>query len=299
MKYATLLIFILISTSIFSQQKIDSLYFSNNNQIVEKANAEMYEIHIYSDTISGNGIVKRYKIDNHLISETEYININSKYSNHKKLTKNGYNKVYFDNGNIKYEGYYKLNKLDSISKSYYESGLLKNISNYLNDELSGSRKTFFESGNLKVDGNYKAGKLHGDLKTYFENGILKRNDVYNEGDLVSGHFYDEEGKEIEYVNYIIKPEYEGGYTAISQLLSKNLKYPKLMIQMGLEGKVFISFEVKKNGKIEEVKVLQSPSEDFTKEALRVFYLLKEWKPGKIDGEFEDFKFTLPINFSLN
>lgn len=278
---------------------MDTLYLSDNNKLVDKLDAVKYEIHVYNDTISGSGIVKLYSIDNHLISETEYINIKSKYSTHKNFTKNGFNRGYHDSGNIKYEYHYKFNKLDSIGKTYFDSGKIRSIVNYFNDKLNGSSRTYFENGQLQFDKNYKEGNLHSDLKTYFENGVLKRHDIYDEGNLVSGYFYDIEGNEIDYVDYIIKPEYEGGYSAISQLLGKHLKYPRNMISMGIEGKVYISFTIKKNGDVDDLKIVKSPHEELTKEALRVFHLLKTWKPGKIDGGFEDFRFNLPISFKLN
>ncbi|GAA4816508.1 TonB family protein [Litoribaculum gwangyangense] len=298
MKYLIYLIFIFNSISIFSQQKIDTLYLSDSNKLVDKIDAVKYEIHAYKDSISGCGIVKLYSIEHHLISETEYINIKSIQSSHKFFTKNGFNRGYFDDGNIKYVYHYKLNKLDSIGKTYYNSGKTRSIFNYYDNKLNGSSKTFFENGQLQFDENYKDGNLHGDLKTYFENGTLKRYDVYDEGELISGHFYNEEGNEIEYVNYIINPEYEGGYSEISRFLSINLKYPRNMISMGIEGKVYISFTVKKNGDVDDVRILRSPHEELSKEALRIFNNLKAWKPGKKDGEFQDFKFSLPISFDL-
>lgn len=298
MKHSIFIIFVFLSISVFSQQKVDTLYLSSTNQVVDRTNAVKYEIHQYKDTISGNGIVKIYKIDHLLISETEYLNIKSKHSTHKNFTKNGFNRGYFDDGNIKYVYHYKLNKLDSIGKIYYNSGKTRSIFNYSDNTLNGSSKTFFENGQLQLDENYKDGNLHGELKTYYENGNLKRHDVYDEGKLVSGHFYNVDGNEIEYINYIILPEYEGGNSAISKFLSKFLRYPIIMKDTGIEGKVIIAFTIKKNGDVDDVMIMNSSHEEFTKEALRVFNLLKGWKPGKKDGEFEDFRFSLPISFKF-
>lgn len=299
MKHFLIIFFAFLSTGVYSQQRIDTLYLSDANQIVDKINAVKYEIHAYNDTISGSGIIKVYTIGHNLMSETEYLNIKSKYSTHKNFTRNGYNKGYFDSGNIKYMYHYKLNKLDSIGETFYESGKRRSISNYMENALNGSNRTYFESGQLQFDENYKNGDLHGDLKTYFENGTLKRHDIYNEGKLVSGHFYDKNGNEIEYVDYSIRPEYEGGYTAISEFLSKFLRYPKNMKNMGIEGTVQITFTIKKNGAVDNVKVRKSPHQELTNEALRVFNLLRDWKPGKKDGEYEDFMFSLPIRFDLD
>ncbi len=68
----------------------------------------------------------------------------------------------------------------------------------------------------------------------------------------------------------------------------------------LEGKVFISFVVEKDGELVDFKVMKSTNEILSKEALRVCKLMPKWEPGGVYSEgkkvFLNMRIVLPINF---
>lgn len=103
-----------------------------------------------------------------------------------------------------------------------------------------------------------------------------------------------------------------GYN-VNEYLSKNLHYPDNASKNKIEGKVFVKFMVDKRGKIKDVHIDESRSQqlDFTniqniasgqqilhKEAIRVIKGMPDWRPGMADGKFVDVYYTLPINFRL-
>jgi len=93
---------------------------------------------------------------------------------------NGYNKFYFDNGNISSEGNMRDGKPDAYWKNYYESGVLKSEGNRKNYLLDSLWKFYNEEGNLMLEINYLTGKKNGFRTTYQGNEILKEyfdNDV--------------------------------------------------------------------------------------------------------------------------
>lgn len=96
-----------------------------------------------------------------------------------------------------------------------------------------------------------------------------------------------------------QPEFEGGYEAMQKYLAKNIKYPASARRMGIDGTVYVSFVVGKDGSISDVKVLRGISADCDKEAVRVVQAMPPWKPGKQNGKPVFVRFNLPIKFKLN
>jgi periplasmic protein TonB len=96
-----------------------------------------------------------------------------------------------------------------------------------------------------------------------------------------------------------QPEFEGGYAAMMAYISKNVRYPASARRMGVDGTVYVSFVVGKDGSINDVKVLRGISADCDKEAVRVVQSMPAWKPGKQNGKPVFVRFNLPIKFKLN
>jgi len=96
-----------------------------------------------------------------------------------------------------------------------------------------------------------------------------------------------------------QPEFEGGYEAMMNFIRKNMRYPASARRMGIDGTVYVSFVVGKDGSIADVKVLRGISADCDKEAVRVVQMMPPWKPGKQNGKNVFVRFNLPIKFKLN
>jgi periplasmic protein TonB len=96
-----------------------------------------------------------------------------------------------------------------------------------------------------------------------------------------------------------QPEFEGGYEAMMNFIRKNMRYPASARRMGIDGTVYVSFVVGKDGAINDVKVLRGISADCDKEAVRVVQAMPPWKPGKQNGKPVFVRFNLPIKFKLN
>lgn len=96
-----------------------------------------------------------------------------------------------------------------------------------------------------------------------------------------------------------QPEFNGGYEAMMNFLKKNIRYPASARRMGVDGTVYVSFVVSKDGSISEVKVVRGLSADLDKEAVRVVSMMPPWRPGKQNGKPVFVRFVLPIKFKLN
>lgn len=64
------------------------------------------------------------------------------------------------------------------------------------------------------------------------------------------------------------------------------------------GAVYVSFTIKKDGSVEDVKVERSPNDELSEEAIRVVKKSRKWIPGKMFGEPVNVKYNIPINFAL-
>jgi len=94
------------------------------------------------------------------------------------------------------------------------------------------------------------------------------------------------------------PEYPGGLIGLQKWINKNVRYPVIAQENGITGRVFVTFVVNKQGKVEQAKIVRGVDPSLDKEALRVINKMMKWKPGKQRGKAVKVSFTVPINFQL-
>jgi len=94
------------------------------------------------------------------------------------------------------------------------------------------------------------------------------------------------------------PEPEGGMQAVYKFISKNLKYPAKAQRMAIEGSVFVSFVIERDGSIADVQVMKGIDPECDREAARVVGKMPPWKPGKQSGRPVRVKFVMPIKFKI-
>jgi periplasmic protein TonB len=101
----------------------------------------------------------------------------------------------------------------------------------------------------------------------------------------------------EYVETM--PVFPGGDDALIKFLKENIKYPKLALKLGTEGKVVLNFVIDANGNISSIKIAKGIGGGCDQEAVRVVDRMPKWSPGIQNGKKVPVSFTLPINFSIN
>lgn len=94
------------------------------------------------------------------------------------------------------------------------------------------------------------------------------------------------------------PGFPGGQSALMSFLSRNVKYPKVCQENGIQGRVIIQFVVNKDGNISDVSVYKGVNPYLDAEAIRVVKSMPKWTPGKQKGKYVNVKYTLPISFRL-
>lgn len=94
------------------------------------------------------------------------------------------------------------------------------------------------------------------------------------------------------------PEFPGGMAECMKFLAKDIKYPTIAQENGVQGRVIVQFVVNKDGTIVDPVVVRSVDPYLDKEALRVIKAMPKWKPGKQRGKAVRVKYTVPVTFRL-
>lgn len=80
----------------------------------------------------------------------------------------------------------------------------------------------------------------------------------------------------------VKPEFPGGTVKFHQFIDDN--YRKTNKKPTLQGKLFATFIIEKNGTLSDVKVLRDIGFGTGDELVRVLKLSPKWKPGKLNNK---------------
>lgn len=96
-----------------------------------------------------------------------------------------------------------------------------------------------------------------------------------------------------------QPSFPGGPAKMYEYLGKKMKYPSIAKDNNIQGRVYVSFVVEKDGSITDVKVLRGIGGGCDEEAIRVVKGMPSWSAGKQRGKAVRVRFNLPIVFKLS
>jgi len=94
---------------------------------------------------------------------------------------NGFNRSYYENGQLAVDSHYLNNHLDATKKKYTSKGIITESTQWKEGSKHGEAKLFFPTGQLSYKKTYKNGILDGNISSYYSNGNL-----YHTGILVGG-----------------------------------------------------------------------------------------------------------------
>jgi protein TonB len=96
----------------------------------------------------------------------------------------------------------------------------------------------------------------------------------------------------------VQPTFPGGMDKFYAYLSKSIRYPAAAQEINMQGKVFVSFIIERNGKLSDIKVERKLGYGTDEEAIRVLNASPKWIPGIQNGIAVRVKYNIPISFSL-
>ena len=95
------------------------------------------------------------------------------------------------------------------------------------------------------------------------------------------------------------PSFPGGEEARLRFLSENIRYPQMAREAGIQGTVFLTFVVERDGSVTDVRIVRGIGGGCDEEAIRVVRNMPRWTPGRQRGQPVRVQFNMPIRFVLN
>lgn len=190
---------------------------------------------------------------------------------------------------------------NSNSPLYVLNGEVMTKSTINNSKFTRIKPKYIKSVNVLKgqDATDKYGKsgLHGVIEIEFLDDIDKQTvftDLKENSGASGAVPPSPQGEKDYFISSIDKmPTLKGGLAQ----LQKQITYPKLALQAGLEGKVVIQFIVNKQGKVEHPHVVKGIGGGCDEEALRVVKKAT-FTPGIQDGEPVRVQYAIPILYKL-
>jgi protein TonB len=84
---------------------------------------------------------------------------------------------------------------------------------------------------------------------------------------------------------------------INKHIRKNFRYPEIAQEMGIQGRVYVSFIIGVDGRVIMVQA-RGPDKNLEKEARRIIENLPQMIPGKQRGKAVRVPYSIPITFKL-
>ena len=110
---------------------------------------------------------------------------------------------------------------------------------------------------------------------------------------------DVEDDPIPFVTVEQKPTFNGGdANGFAKWVNSRLVYPEVAKENGVEGRVTLQFTIGKDGRLQDVKVLNSPDESLAQEAVRVVSSSPKWEPGRQRDRAVKVSYTFPVIYRL-
>ena len=95
-----------------------------------------------------------------------------------------------------------------------------------------------------------------------------------------------------------EPSFAGGIDKFYKYLQNNIRYPAVAKENNVQGKVFVTFVVERDGSLTDIKVVRGIGSGCDEEAMRVLRNSPKWKAGIQNGRPVRVQYTMPISFTL-
>ena len=95
------------------------------------------------------------------------------------------------------------------------------------------------------------------------------------------------------------PEFPGGEDSLNIFLVQNITYPQSARDNNIQGRVFVTFCIEKDGTVSDARILRGIGGGCDEEALRVINLMPGWIPGRQRGQPVRVQYNMPIKFTLS
>jgi len=223
--------------------------------------------------------------------------------NYKKGVKTGSDLEFYPNGKIYLETIH-LGGDYTQGSQFWDNHLIQTNRDSLGNATVTNGNGYYKGYDdkftyIEEEGNIKNGKRDGKWKGEYKHTHVTFTENYDNGKLLTGNAQTEDGKTSTYSGTRgVPPEFKGGIESFGRYLSRNIRYPDLARQKGIQGRVILTFVVEKNGELSDIKVSKSVIPLIDDEAIRVLKESPKWIPGTQFGMPVRVQYSVPISFTL-
>ncbi len=92
------------------------------------------------------------------------------------------------------------------------------------------------------------------------------------------------------------PSFPGGKAKMKNYIDDHLELPEVVKEGKLSGKTYVSFVVRKDGELTDVRAMHGLCDFCNVAAEKVVRNMPDWEPGKLHGTPVNVRIVLPIRF---
>lgn len=94
------------------------------------------------------------------------------------------------------------------------------------------------------------------------------------------------------------PSFPGGDSARFAYLRNNINYPQTAREGRIQGTIYVTFVVERDGSITDIKILRGIGGGCDEEVIRLISMMPRWNPGRQRGKPVRVQFNMPIKYVL-
>ena len=97
----------------------------------------------------------------------------------------------------------------------------------------------------------------------------------------------------------VSPEFPGGEDSLNAWINRNIELPAKLKNNKYKGRIYVRFEVLKNGQTVNPRIIKGLNEEVDKEVIRLLRKMPKWKPGTVKGREVHVRMYVPLEIKLN
>jgi TonB family protein len=204
---------------------------------------------------------------------------------------------YHPNGTVQMKGSYTNNRQAGDWLGWHANGQIKDSVGYNLGEKQGRSRGWHDNGQLMYEGFYFAGFPDSTWSWYYPNGQPSTKEKYRLNKLTSLECFDSLGNKTgSNCSLELPPTIQGRYGGLQKYIMDSLYYPAEALQRNIQGVVEVQFTITKEGKLKDIKYLNSPDKLLSDEVTRVLLSVPAWYPAIRHNQMVDQTQNLKIPF---
>ena len=96
----------------------------------------------------------------------------------------------------------------------------------------------------------------------------------------------------------VQPQFPGGIEKFYEYLKNNIVYPPSAREIGMSGRIYVSFVIDENGKLSAINFLRKAGGGMEEAVEKVLLKCPSWSPGILQNEKVSTAMVIPVSFNL-